>query len=141
MASCSSIGANMSARRTRPKERALSRGFARSFPRPAASIVLVVAAGDRGRQAAVVDELLQLFADLEERQALRRNGDRRARPRVASRVGLVGTHGKAPEAADLDAFTPLKSFRHGLEDAVDDELGTRLRELAARGHGIDEFAL
>ncbi len=70
-----------------------------------------------------------------------RNRDGRAGARVAPRVGLVRTDREAAEPADLDAFALLEGLRHGLEDAVDHQLRTSLRQLAARGHRVDELTL
>src|SRR5689334_12428363 len=53
----------------------------------AGSVVLVVAPGDRRvREPAVVHELLELLADLEERKALGRDRDRGTRAGIAPRV-------------------------------------------------------
>src|ERR1700722_15237489 len=71
-----------------------------------ASVVGVVAARDR-EVAAVVDELLELLADLEEREALGGHGYGGSRPRVASRVRLVRAHREAAEASNLDALAAL----------------------------------
>ncbi len=43
---------------------------------------------------------------------------------------LVRTNGEAAEAADFDAFAALERLGHRVEDAIDDELGAGLREVA-----------
>src|SRR5262249_11470074 len=97
-------------------------------------------AGD-GVAAAVVDQLLEVLADLEEGEALGGHGHRLPGAGVAPVVGLVRAHREAPEAADLDALAALQGLGHGVEDAVDHQLGARLGELAASGDGVDELAL
>src|SRR6187397_1556107 len=63
-------------------------------------VVALVTAGDR-RVATGIDELFQLFADLEERQSL--GGHRHGLPgaRIPSGVRLVRPHREAAVAADL----------------------------------------
>src|SRR5512140_1413050 len=90
---------------------------------------------------AVVDELFELFSDLEDGKSFRGNRHRRARPRIAAGVGLVRTDGEAAKSANLYSLAVLQGFGHRVEHAVDDELRPRLREVAAQGHRVDEFAL
>src|SRR5262249_44671828 len=97
-------------------------------------------ARDRER-AAVVDELLQLFANLEERQSFRRYRHRLAGSRISTAVGLVRTDRKAPESANLDALAMLERLRHGVEHAVDHELRPGLRQLPSARDRIDQLAL
>src|SRR5580704_4072308 len=91
-------------------------------------LVVVLPAGD-GQMPAAVDDLLQLLADLEERETLGGDVDGLARTRVAARVGLVRPDGEAAEAADLDAFAPLERLRHRIENAVHHQLRARFREV------------
>jgi len=90
---------------------------------------------------AAVDELFQFFADFEERQSLRGNRDGLARARIATRVRFVRAHREAAEATDFNPFAALERFRHRVEDAIDDELGARLRQVGSRCHRVDELAL
>src|SRR5262249_11797065 len=103
-------------------------------------LVAVVTARD-GERTAVVHELLQLLADLEEGETLGRNGDRLARARIAAVVRFVGTDREASEATNLNPFATLKRLRHRVEDAVDDELSSGLRQLAAARDCVDQLAL
>src|SRR5688572_27785019 len=88
-----------------------------------------------------VDELLQLLADLEEREPLGGHRNRLPSSRIATVVGLVGADAEAPIPTDFNTFPLLKRLGHGLEDAVDHELSPGLGELAASRDGFDEFAL
>src|SRR5688500_5685963 len=83
--SCSSTGGNMPPR---------------IYTTLTGSVVLVGAARDLRSESAVVHELFELLADLEERKTLRRDRNRPTGPRVATRVGLVGTDGEAAEPTD-----------------------------------------
>src|SRR5262245_33556317 len=77
----------------------------------------------------VVHALAQLLANLEERQALGRDVDRRARARVAALVALVLADREAAEATDFDTIAALKRRDHRVEDAVDDLLRLPLGKL------------
>src|SRR5258708_15545722 len=88
-----------------------------------------------------IDDFLQLLADFEERQALRRNRNRLSRTRISTAVGLVWPHREAAETSNLDAFAALQRFGHRIEEAVDHELRAGLRQVPPRGDGVDKFAL
>src|SRR5262245_46909446 len=104
------------------------------------SIVGIVAAGDR-KVPARIDDFLELLAHLEEWKALRRHRYRLSGARISTAVRLVRPHGEAAETSNLDALSALKSFGHGIEEAVDHEFGAGLRQIPPRGNGVDKFAL
>src|SRR5262245_26223875 len=97
-----------------------------------AIVVFVVAAGDR-EVAAVVHELAQLLADLEEGEALGRDVDGGAGARVPPCVRLVRAHGEATVPTDFDALAAFQRLDHAVEDAVHDQLGPGLRQLLSAG--------
>ncbi len=86
-----------------------------------------------------IDELFQLFADFEKRQTLGGHGYRLARARIPPRVGLVGSHGEAAVATDLNAFATLQRFGHRVEHAIDDHFCSGLGQLPSGGNGLDEL--
>src|SRR5579863_6827789 len=121
------------------KERELVRSRRERW-HPERLLVVVATAGDR-QMPTIVYDFLQLFAHLEEGQALRWNIDRLASPRVSPGVGLVRTHGETSEAPDFYAFALLQRLRHRIKHAVHDELGTCLGEVQPLGReSIDQFA-
>src|SRR5581483_7051890 len=54
---------------------------------------------------------------------------------------LVRTDREAAKAANLDAFAALQRFGHCIEDAIDDQLRTGLREVAPTCERVDELTL
>src|SRR5690349_11635501 len=112
----------------------MSRGYRRR------SIVGIVAAGD-GEVPAGIHDFLELLADLEERKSLRGHRHRLTGSRISTAVRLVGSNREAAEASDLDAFSALQRFGHGVEQAIDYELRAGLRQVPPRSDGVDKFAL
>src|SRR5207244_1112107 len=91
--------------------------------------------------ASFVHALLELLADLEERQALGLHGDRRAGARVAALVGAVLPDLEAAKASDLDALAPTQRLLHRVEDHVDEELCPTLGHLLYIAQHVDEIRL
>ena len=72
------------------------------------SIVLIVVTAGNREVTAVVDELFQLFSNLEEGQPLGRNRNRFTRARVSTVVGFVRPNREAPNTSNLDTITLLQ---------------------------------
>jgi len=92
-------------------------------------------------RSALIDELFQLLANLEEGKPFRRDGNRISGSGISPCVGFVRTNRKASESANFDSVALLQSLRHRIKHAVDDELSTRLRKLASCGDGFDQLTL
>src|SRR6185312_5044749 len=93
------------------------------------------------RAAAGVHPLFQLFADLEEGEALGLHADPHAGARVAPLVRLVAAQLEAAEAADLDPLPALERVLHRLEDHLHQELRPPLRDLLRLTQNVDEIRL
>src|SRR5579883_2969986 len=89
----------------------------------------------------LVHPLLELLADLEERQPLGLHLDRVASARVAPLVRLVVSDLEAAEAPDLDALALLQRLLHRVEDAVDDQLRLALGQVQLVGDHLDQIRL
>src|SRR5262245_35927937 len=91
---------------------------------------------------ALVDPLLELLADLEERRALGGNLHLGTGLRVPALAGLANLDLEAAEAADLDAVTLTQRVGHAVEDRVHDQLGVLFRDVRhARRDTLDQVTL
>ena len=87
------------------------------------------AAGSAGPPCAV-DQVLEIFAGLEVRNALLRNLDVIAGLGVAALTRAPTSHAEAAEAAQLDLVVALQRIDDRREDGVDDRLGVLLADLS-----------
>src|SRR5262249_46750298 len=89
--------------------------------------------------ARLVHALLELLADLEERQALGRDRDSLARARIAPLVGFVGANLEGAKSADFDALARAQRLLHRIEHDGDDRFRLALAELEPSGKNFDQI--
>src|SRR5579859_273631 len=95
----------------------------------------------RGSCFRAVDEILELFAGLKERNLFWRDFDFRARLGIATDAAAALARAEAAEPADLDFVALLERFDDAVEDGFDDGLGVGALELRDAFDLLDEVGL
>jgi hypothetical protein len=89
----------------------------------------------------LVYALLELLADLEERQALGVYSDGIAGPWISPLIGLVAPDLEAAEASNLDPVPVLEGVLHGVKYAIDDQLRLPFGQIELSSYLLDKIRL